>query len=327
MTPGSSRRARVDTAGRAVVRWSVGSAEASGRGPAEHEVAAVIAAAQAQLPDLRPLGPLARSLKCSVIAASLAGRPVVIKWLARAEPPWAWYFERERRLLAALAAAGDADVAPALLASGPRWMALSRCPGAALAAGRFAAGADAPAVAAALAARARLARTTTAWPEVPQDDRTRAEIRARLLEDPCAGPSWCTAGLARGVDLGLVDRADAALAIEALRAWPTLARSHGDLLPRNVIVDGEVARLVDLECAGDHPEAWDHALLWANVPAAARRRVAADFEDGPPPRRRAFWACVVFALVRELKFARGARLAAGLRDALRAAATNLRGAG
>jgi hypothetical protein len=200
----------------------------------------------------------------------------------------------------------------------------SRCSGTALAAGRFARDADASAVASALAARRRLACTTTPWPDVPQDDRTRAEIRARLLEDPSDGPGWCAAGLARGADLGLVDRADAVLAIDALRRWPVLARSHGDLLPRNVIVDGAAARLVDLECAGDHPEAWDHALLWANVPAAARLRVEDDFGLDPSPRRRAFWACVVFALVRELKFARGSRLAAGLQATLRRAVTTLR---
>lgn len=82
--------------------------------------------------------------------------------------------------------------------------------------------------------------------------------------------------------------------------------------------------LVGLECAGDHPEAWDHALLRANVPAAARLRIEEDFGSDPPPRRHAFWACVAFALVRELKFARGARLAAELRDTLRAAVMMLR---
>jgi hypothetical protein len=295
------------------------------RAMTEIDLAAVAETVQAHLPGLRPEGPLARSLKCCLIAASLDGRPVVIKWLVRTDPPWAWYFERERRLLAVLAAPDDSTIAPALLASGPRWMVLSRCTGTALAAGRFARDADVSTVAAALAARRRLGCTTTPWPDVPQDDRTRAEIRARLLEDPCDGLHWCCNGLARGADLGLIDRTDAALAIDALRRWPVLARSHGDLLPRNVIVDGATARLVDLECAGDHPEAWDHALLWANVPAAARLRVEEDFGRDPPPRRRAFWACVVFALVRELKFARGARFAAGLRDTLRVAVTNLRG--
>ena len=63
----------------------------------------------------------------------------------------------------------------------------------------------------------------------------------------------------------------AALAIAALRAWPVLTRSHGDLLPCNVLVDGAAAHLVDLECAGDHPEARDHALLWAHLsPTFAR---------------------------------------------------------
>lgn len=290
----------------------------------EVDLAALADRLREQLPALCVHGPLARSLKCRVLAASLDGRPVVIKWLARPEPPWAWYFEREQRWLAALSAAGERDVAPELLAAGPRWMVLTRHGGAAIAAGRLARDADATAVAAALRARGRLARTTTPWPALVPDDRTRAEIRARLLEDPCDGLGWCTDGLARGAALGLIDRDDAALAIDALRGWPVLARSHGDLLPRNVIVDGDSARLVDLECAGDHPEAWDHALLWANLPAGLRPQVEADFGLAEDRRSLAFRACVVFALVRELKFARSGRLADELRRSLRDAVSTLR---
>lgn len=290
----------------------------------EIDIAAVLAPLQVELPDLRPAGLLARSLKCHVIAASLGDRPVVIKWLARPDPMWSWYFERERRLLAALAAAGERDLGPELLASGLRWMVLARLGGAALATGRFARYADVRAVTATLAARRRLARATIPWPPLTPDDATRAEMRARLLEDPSDGLGWCLAGLRRGAGLGLVDGADAALAIAALERWPALAGSHGDLLPRNVIVDEGVARLVDLECAGEHPEAWDHALLWANVPGAGRRAIEADFDVDAGPRGCAFWACVVFALVRELKFARGGRLAGELRETLRDAAASLR---
>ena len=290
------------------------------------DLAAIVDLVRAELPGLRLDGPLARSLKCHVLAGSLDDRPVVIKWLDRPDPPWAWYFERERRLLAAFAAAGERDVVPELLASGPRWMALARRPGLALATGRLAPDATDSAVVAALRARARLARTTTAWPDLPADAPTHAELRARLLEDPRDGLGWCTDGLARGAALGLIDPPDAALAIDALRAWPVLARSHGDLLPRNVLVDGDAAHLVDLECAGDHPEAWDHALLWANLPTGLRPLVEADFDLSTFPRRRAFWACVVFALVRETKFARGRRLADALRSTLRDAVIALRAA-
>lgn len=284
-----------------------------------------LAALHEQLPELQVQGSLARSIKCHVLAASLDGRPVVVKWLARPEPPWEWYFERERRLLAAFTAAGEDEVAPELLASGPRWMVIARIAGAALATGRLARDADATAVAAALQARRRLARSATPWPSFGPDERTRAEMRARLLEDPCDGLGWCVEGLARGADLGLVARDDAALAVAALRAWPVLTRSHGDLLPRNVIVDGAAARLVDLECAGDHPEAWDHALLWANLPPALRRAVEAEFAVDDGPRGRAFRACVVFALVRELKFARSSALVGELRSALRDGVAALRG--
>lgn len=288
------------------------------------DLAAITDSLRAELPGLRPGDLLARSLKCHVIAASLDGRPAVIKWLARPEPPWAWFFERERRLLAALAAAGESDVGPGLLASGPRWMVLARHDGVALAAGRMARDTDARAVTAALAARRRLARTTAPLPADPPDDATHAELRARLLEDPSDGLGWCVAGLRRGAALGLLDPTDAQLAIIALERWPVLARSHGDLLPRNVILDGDLARLVDLECAGEHPEAWDHALLWANVPPAVRPAIEAEFAVDDGPRGRAFRACVVFALVRELKFARGAGLAAAVRETLRDATASLR---
>lgn len=288
------------------------------------DITAITEQLRAQLPGLRTAELLARSLKCHVIAAELDARPAVIKWLARPEPPWGWFFERERRLLAALAAAGERDVGPELLASGPRWMVLARMDGAALAAGRRALELGRRAVTAALDARHRLARTAAPWPTLAPDAATHAELRARLLEDPSDGLGWCLEGLRRGAALRLVDGDTASLAITALRAWPVLARSHGDLLPRNIVVDGDVARLVDLECAGDHPEAWDHALLWANVAAAARRVIEADFGAEPGPRGRAFWACVVFALVRELKFARGARLADELRETLRDAASRLR---
>jgi hypothetical protein len=280
-----------------------------------------------ELPTLQVHGVLARSLKCHVLSASLDGRSVVVKWLARPEPPWGWYFEREQKLLSAFAASGEGGVAPELLASGPRWMVLARIVGSAIVPGRLARDVDPTVVAAALRARHRLAQTTTPWPSFVPDGRTLAEMRSRLLEDPCDGLGWCTEGLARGAALGLIDLDDAALAIAALKAWPILARSHGDLLPRNVIVDGASARLVDLECAGDHPEAWDHALLWANLSPAIRRVVEADFGLDHGPRGQAFRACVVFALVRELKFARGARLVGELQKTLHDAVSALRSRG
>ena len=298
-----------------------GAADRLAGAPGLADIAATLDAA---LPRLRGVRPLARSLKCLLLAAELDGRPAVIKWLARREPPWPWYFARERALLAGFAAAGEGEAVPEILSYGPCWMALARIEGEALAVGRLAREADARAVAAALRARRRLAATAARWPTAVMDAATRAEVRARLLEDPCDGLGWCVEGLARGAELGLLERADADLAAAALRAWPVLARSHGDLLPRNVLVAGGEARLVDLECAGDYPEAWDHALLWANLPAALRPRVEDDFGVEADERGRSFLACCVFALVRELKFARGRRLADALRETLRGATAALR---
>ena len=71
------------------------------------DITNIIGNLREQLPTLQVHGVLARSLKCHVLSASLDGRSVVVKWLARPEPPWGWYFEREQKLLSAFAAAGE----------------------------------------------------------------------------------------------------------------------------------------------------------------------------------------------------------------------------
>jgi hypothetical protein len=280
---------------------------------------------ESRVPGLR-LGDLfARSIKCELYAGTLDGREAVVKCLARDAAPWRWYFERECALLGAFRETNERAQTPELLAmdAAMGWMVVAKIDGAPLAQGRFAHDATEADVRAALAARRRWSETTTPLPALMPDTETRREMRERLLEDPHEGLAWCAEGLARGAALALIDPSDAARAIEALRAWPRRVRSHGDLLPRNVMVTGEGARLVDLECAGEHAEGWDHALLRVNVPDALAAVVDADFGRGDPRRVRAYRACVAFALVRERKFVRGSRREGAIAERLREAAAAL----
>jgi hypothetical protein len=280
---------------------------------------------ESRVPGLR-LGDLfARSIKCELYAGALDGREVVVKCLARDVAPWRWYFERECALLDAFRATNERAETPELLAmdAARGWMVVAKIDGVPLAQGRFAHDATEATVRAALAARRRWSETTTPLPPLMPDTETRREMRERLLEDPHEGLAWCTEGLARGATLALIDENDAARAIEALRAWPVRVRSHGDLLPRNVMVTGDGARLVDLECAGEHAEGWDHALLRVNVPDALGAVVDEDFGAGDARRVRAYRACVVFALVRERKFVRGSRREGAIAERLREAVAAL----
>lgn len=285
---------------------------------------ALEALARARCPAFRVGEELARSVKCLLVAGHLDGRPVVLKHLARDLPPWRWYFERERALLTALRSAPAPVRTPALLDAGDDWLLVERIDGTTMARGRVAHDLDAAQVRAALDASLRWGESTVPLPRDLPDAASLAEIRSRLLEDPSAPLDWCTEGLARGVDLGLVSGDIASRAIDALRAHPLTRRSHGDLLPRNVIATPDGATLVDLECAGPHPEAWDHALLWANVAPALRPAVEAHFGVADDARGRAFLACVAFALVRELKFARGGGRTPALARDLAAVADRLR---
>jgi hypothetical protein len=65
---------------------------------------------------------------------------------------------------------------------------------------------------------------------------------------------------------------------------------------------GELA-IVDWECAGRYPRDWDRALLWVGLTSDERQLVEAAISSESPERRLAFFALVVFALCRELRFA------------------------
>jgi hypothetical protein len=152
-------------------------------------------------------------------------------------------------------------------------------------------------------AHAQVDRGLEISPREPPPPPTRRAIRNRLLEDPSDPIGWVRDGIARGSRLGLCEEGLARAMLDALDRHPRVVFAHGDLLPRNLLRVGDGLAPVDWECAGSHPESWDRALLWANLPAA-RPRIEAGL-DVNGRGRRAFWACAGFALVRELKFQRG----------------------
>ncbi len=76
--------------------------------------------------------------------------------------------------------------------------------------------------------------------------------------------------------------------------------AHGDVLLRNIVMDGDAPVLVDWECAGGHPPEWDRALLWSQLGPVSRAELAA----GATPR---FHATCAFALAREIRFAQAFR--------------------
>lgn len=246
-----------------------------------------------------------RSIKCHLVRGALEGQDVVAKRVVTPSPMWRWYTAREAALLGAFERSPPPFAHPRRVAWHPDddLLVTTWIDGAPLAMGRVAEHITESDVGALVAWRARLA----AWPGLPDGappvatDDVRREVRTRLLEDPTAPIDWCVEGLLRGVALGLLPADDAVRACEALRAHPMTAFSHGDLLLRNVLRtrDGLVA--VDWECAGPHPEAWDLALVWPAIPPTMRALVEAPFA-GDSARWRAFLACVLFALVRELKF-------------------------
>lgn len=249
-----------------------------------------------------------RSIKCHLVRGSLDGVAVVAKRVVTPSPMWRWYTAREAALLDGFARAAPPFAHPRRVAWHPDddLLVVTAVDGAPLANGRATPHLDAADVDALVAWRA----SVSSWSGL--DDATlpapspavRDEVRARMLEDPTAPLAWCLEGLDRGAALGLLDVADASRAKRALREHPVTAFSHGDALLRNVLRTPSGLVAVDWECAGLHPEGWDLALLWPAVPPAARPKLEAPFE-GEPRRRRAHLACVLFALVRELKF-RGA---------------------
>jgi hypothetical protein len=125
-------------------------------------------------------------------------------------------------------------------------------------------------------------------------------MRKRILEDPSAPVAWIVEGIDSLRSAGLLEELDAATMSGAIAAHAVTSFSHGDLLPRNVLRDGPGSlALVDWECAGEHAEAWDAALLWVFAPSWARERLAQG-HSASRASRAAFLACVAFALTREM---------------------------
>lgn len=265
----------------------------------------VVDRARAIAPGLvRAEGPVRRSIKSVLVPCTLDGVDVIVKHLFDDGPAWSWYARRELRVLEALAVHDARPLGfrvPRALASGEAIVVMERLPGRPVAARRHALRPP-PARWDALLACVRSIRS---WPAGASVVRALADLdhpdgarermmRQRVLEDPSRPIDWIVEGLAR---VGAPHREQARA---ALVAHPVARFQHGDLLLRNVLDDGEMLGLVDWECAGLHAEAWDAALLWPWAPDPIREALAFERE----PARSAFFACVVFAISRELFYRR-----------------------
>jgi Ser/Thr protein kinase RdoA (MazF antagonist) len=274
--------------------------------------AALLVRARSVFPALSDARHLATSVKCTLFTASLDGVPVVVKVLRRDTALWRWYFARELALLAAFERTpppvSTGRLVAADLAAGVA--VVTRVPGVALSRGRFVHPSLPPATLAALLdGVVALGR----WQEglglvtAPPPPDVAAEVNARLLEDPTAPERWCAETLTRAAAVGAIPEALAAWATAALPAAVDFA--HGDLLPRNVLADGEHLALVDWECAGAFTRGWDLAQLWAALPAAQRGAVEAA-AGAIGLTERAFAAVALVAIARE-RFYRGRFAAPG----------------
>jgi len=284
--------------------------------------AALVREARALIASFEPRPASLRStLKSIVIVGDSERGPVFCKKLWREDELWRWYFARELELHRRFAEAAPPLPCARLLAADPgaRLLLLEALPGPPLTRLRRA---EEPLAETTLERAVELAARLARWergialaPRDPPPPAARRAMRNRLLEDPSAPLDWVREGIARGVALGLCDEALAGAMLAALMRRPRVVFAHGDLLPRNLLQVAGGLTPVDWECAGTHPEGWDRALLWANLPAA-RPRIEATLEE---EARAGFWACVGFALIRELKFRRerpGDRRIATLREEL-----------
>jgi hypothetical protein len=86
------------------------------------------------------------------------------------------------------------------------------------------------------------------------------------------------------------------LARSVLAAEAPLVPGHGDLLPRNVLLDAIAAdpALLDWEWAGLYPAMYDEATLWVSLLLAADQQLllAPALRSLPAPRQRLFCAAV-----------------------------------
>lgn len=264
------------------------------------------------VPGFHATGPLRRSRKSWLLAGeSASGDPLWVKRLAKAGDHWRWYFEHEVALYEAFRATPPPVRVPKVEAIHlDHGLLVMERLGEPLAIDRRAEDTIAKILLDALFeasfALGGWKRGLELAPSKPSK-RARTAMRRSLLEDPSRPLEWMTLGVEQCCDHGVLTPHAADLVKDAL-AGASLVFAHGDLLPRNVLMAGEGIALVDWECAGDYPLGWDRALLWVNVPALRPR-----LEGGRP-----FWACVAFALARELDFQRRpTSLTAALHDELR----------
>jgi hypothetical protein len=266
-------------------------------------------------PGFRPLHRVA-ARKSELLAGEVSGVPAIAKRLARPSPVWAWYLQRELAIYRAFAASPPPPPlrVPRLLAADDARgvLVIERLAGPPVATRRRPA---ATLPAADVAALVELHRAIAAWtglfPSEPPPPAVTRQLRARLLEDPTAPRAWFREGARRCASRRILD-ADAARRIDgALAAHDAIAPSHGDLLLRNAIRDGDRIGLVDWECAGPHLADWDLALLWIQLAPGARGPIDDELRRGPPSRGLAFRGLVAFALARELLFLRSFPAAPG----------------
>lgn len=257
-------------------------------------------------PGFRAVGEPRGARKSELLWGELGGVQVIAKRLAKPNPVWEWYFEREVALYRELAVRRPGVRMPRLVGAGRGVLVIERLPGEPLATRRHPRAAlPIRTVAALIAMRDELAAWIGPVPSVAPSPRVRAQLRERLLEDPTAPVAWIREGVARCARRDLLDAPVARRIDDALAAHVPVAFSHGDLLLRNVIADDEDdLGLVDWECAGPHVRDWDLALLWTQLAPPARIFVEDAVRD-TGARWRAFLGLVAFALARELKFQLG----------------------
>jgi hypothetical protein len=250
--------------------------------------------------------------KSELLAGEVAGAPAIAKRLARPNAVWAWYLERELAIYRAFEAAPPPVRVPRLIAADDRHgvLVLERLPGPQVARPR---NAQVRLAAREVAALVELRRALAAWPgafpSAPPPPAVLAQLRLRLLEDPTAPLGWVTEGIVRCGERGLIAPAAAAAIAGAIAAHGRVATSHGDLLLRNAVHDGDRIGLVDWECGGLHPEDWDLALVWIQLAPSVRTPIEDEVRAGGELRWRAFRALAAFALAREVSILLAFRVA------------------
>lgn len=174
---------------------------------------------------------------------------------------------------------------PRRLDAGEDWIVLERIEGAALAPGRHSDAANVEAIVA-------LQRALSDYPvrELPASP-VRRTLQTRFLEDPTDPIGWITGGLQRAAKRKLLPAATAQSAVDVV-SGSDICFSHGDLLPRNILMTPKGPVLIDWECAGPMLSSWDPALLYVSIPATRALL----------PKSRLLFATVLFALAREVAF-------------------------